>query len=303
MIIRILTIVILSLLSTIPALAEEVLRGSKSDDKLLQEISRSMVHVKGGCFPLGNVFGGGWLREKPVHEVCVNNYYLGKHEVTVGEFRKFVNATGYKTEAEKQDGCHSWEGRMEIKREKYNWHNPGFPQTENHPVVCVTWNDADAFIRWLNSKAGRTYRMPTEAEWEYAARNRGKKYKYSWGNGEPSGNIADEAAERDLSVKAGWTGYDDGYAFTSPVGSYKPNDLGMYDLSGNVYEWVSDWYVKDYYKSSPKKNPQGPDTGTLKILRGGSWNPLPALVKTTNRFMAGTGARGSWMGFRLAHSK
>jgi formylglycine-generating enzyme required for sulfatase activity len=105
-----------------------------------------------------------------------------------------------------------------------------------------------------------------------------------------------------LLGKSDREGYDDGYAFTSPVGSFKPNELGIYDMSGNVYEWIEDWRSRDPYRNSPRQNPRGPEKGTVKGLRGGSWNPLPAIVRTTDRRWAGPGARGAWMGFRLAAS-
>ncbi len=143
--------------------------------------------------------------------------------------------------------------------------------------------------------------MLTEAEWEYAARSGGKEYKYSWGNGEPSGNIGDRTAKTELLGLKGVEDYDDGYSYTSPVGSFKPNELGVYDMSGNVYEWVADWLNEDYYKKSPRNNPKGPENGYWKGLRGGSWNPFPGPVYTTSRRGNIPGSRGAWMGFRLAH--
>jgi formylglycine-generating enzyme required for sulfatase activity len=260
-----------------------------------------MVFVRGGCFQMGNVYGISDRNDNSVHRVCVDDFYMGMYEVTVGEFRKFVEATGYRTEAEQQDGCHSWVGEGEVKRKEFNWRKPNFPQSERHPVVCVSWNDAVEYIQWLNTQTGKRHRLPTEAEWEYAARSRGKHYRFAWGTGPPSDNIADVTAFRELLGVRGSDGYDDGYAFTSPVGSFRPNELGLYDLSGNVYEWVSDWYGKDYYRRSPRQNPQGPETGSIKIMRGGSWNPLPELVKTMSRRGNVPGARGSWIGFRLVH--
>jgi formylglycine-generating enzyme required for sulfatase activity len=270
-------------------------------NKISFDASENMVYVKGGCFQMGDIFGDGWAREKPVHEVCVNDFYLGKYEITVGEFRTFVLAADYQTEAERQDGCHSVTAKAEIKKKEYSWQNAGFLQTDQDPVVCITWNDAQAYIRWLNAKQGVNYRLPTEAEWEYAARSGGKNYKYSWGNSEPSGNIGDKTAKIKLLGLINEKGYDDGYPYTSPVGSFKPNELGVYDMSGNVYEWLADWLSMDYYNKSPRHNPKGPESGHIKVLRGGSWNPFPGHVYTTSRRGNITGSRGAWMGFRLAH--
>ncbi len=261
-----------------------------------------MVFVKGGCFQMGDIFRDVPSSEKPVHEVCVDDFYMGKYEVTVGEFREFVDETGYKTEAEWQDGCHSWirDGREEKIRD-HNWSNTGFPQTVRDPVVCISWNDTYEYIQWLNKKEGKNYRLPTEAEWEYAARSGGKEYKYSWGNGEPSGNIADESAKKELSGLSIWKGYNDGYAYTAPSGSFKPNDLGIYDMSGNAYEWVFDWQEDNYYANSPKYNPKGPAVGKYKLLRGGAWDLQPDTARTTSRYWNMAGARAVCMGFRLAH--
>jgi len=251
---------------------------------------------------MGDIFSGSHPNEKPVHKVCVADFYLGRHEVTVAEFRRFVKETGYKTEAELQDGCHSWtgDGREEKVRD-HDWRNTGFPQTENHPVVCVSWNDASEYIAWLNKKEGRNYRLPTEAEWEYAARSGGRDYLYSWGNGSPAGNVADESARRELSALNIWKGYSDGHAFTAPVGSYGPNELGIYDMSGNVYEWVSDWYKDNYYAESPEHGPGGPDSGRYKLLRGGAWDLRPDTARTTSRYWNIPGARAVCIGFRLSH--
>lgn len=264
-------------------------------------LSDNMVLVRGGCFQMGDIFRDIPSSEKPVHEVCVDDFYIGKYEVTVGEFRMFTEETGYSTEAEKQDGCHSWIGDgTEKKIKEHYWGNTGFPQTDRDPVVCISWNDAYNYIQWLNNKESGNYRLLTEAEWEYAARSGGKDYQYSWGNGEPSGNVADESALKELSGLRIWKDYRDGYAYTSPVGSFRPNDLGIYDMSGNVYEWVRDWHVKDYYKKSPRHNPGGGTKGINKILRGGAWDLQPDTARTTSRYWNMAGARAVCMGFRLA---
>ncbi|MGA2957487.1 MAG: formylglycine-generating enzyme family protein [Thermodesulfobacteriota bacterium] len=264
------------------------------------------IFVKGGCYEMGDTFGDGHEREKPVHEVCVDDFYLGKYEVTVGEFRKFVDSTGYRTEAEKGDGCLTLTGVNWKKDRNANWRSPGFPINDKHPVVCVSWNDAVAFARWMEGRGGKTYRLPTEAEWEYAARDGGKKMKYSWGDGEPSGNIADESAKRRIPNWSGlwdiWSGYDDGYAYTAPVGSFRPNGLGMYDMMGNVWEWCADWYDRNYYQNSPKDNPRGPGNGQKRLLRGGSWFYDPWNVRATNRFWLDPADPFVDNGFRLGAS-
>lgn len=192
----------------------------REEEKKKEELKiEAMIFIKGGCYEMGDTFGDGSSEEKPVHTVCVDDFYMGRYEVTVGEFRKFADETGYKTEAEKGDGCFYWTGKNWEKDKSKSWRNPGFSQTGKHPVVCVSWNDAIEYANWMGKKAGKTYRLPTEAEWEYAARSGGKNNKYSWGNGEPSGNIADEAAKRQFSGWTIWTGYDDGL--------YIPHLLGL----------------------------------------------------------------------------
>ncbi|UCD35147.1 MAG: formylglycine-generating enzyme family protein [Nitrospiraceae bacterium] len=261
-----------------------------------------MAPVRGGCFQMGDIFRDVPSSEKPVHEVCVDDFYLSKYEVTLGQFREFVNETGYRTEAEAQDGCHSWVGDgFEEKVKDHSWQKTGFPQGEDEPVVCVSWNDVNAYITWLNGKTGKKYRLPTEAEWEYSARSRGKAYQYSWGEGEPAGNVADESAQRELGNLKIWEGYNDGHSYTAPVGSYRPNVLGIHDLSGNVYEWVQDWQEDDYYARSPKENPRGPAQGTYKLMRGGAWDLQPDTARTTSRYWNIPGARAVCIGFRLAH--
>ncbi|MEK7306171.1 MAG: formylglycine-generating enzyme family protein [Nitrospirota bacterium] len=261
-----------------------------------------MVFVKGGCYDMGDTFGDGDPDEKPVHNVCVDDFYMGKYEVTVVEFRKFIQETGYRTEAERGDGCFYFDGKKASKDKSISWRNPGFSQTEKHPVVCVSWNDAIEYTNWKSKKAGMNFRLPTEAEWEYAARSGGKNYKYSWGNGSPSGNIADETAKRQFSNFKIWSGYDDGYVYTAPVGSFKANDLGLYDMTGNAWEWLSDWYGEDYYKQSPKNNPKGPPDGKYILLRGGSWGDDPRYLRAANRSGVEPGGRYVNLGFRLALS-
>jgi formylglycine-generating enzyme required for sulfatase activity len=182
------------------------------------------------------------------HEVEITRpFALGVYAVTRGQFRKFVEDDSYRTEAEKDGkGGYGWDAdKNEWKQDpKYTWRNPGFEQTDEHPVVEVSWNDAKAFCAWLGRKDGRTYRLPTEAEWEYACRAR-TTTRFHFGDDEEDlarfANLADASLRR--ATKKGWgIKADDGYAFTAPVGRFKANPWGLYDMHGNVWQWCEDYY-------------------------------------------------------------
>ena len=147
------------------------------------------------------------------------------------------------------------------------------------------------------------YRLPTEAEWEYAARSGGKKYKYAWGNGNPNGNIADQTAKSRFSGWTIWENYTDGYTFTAPVGRFPQGDLGLSDMTGNVWEWCWDWYGSDYYTNSPANNPKGPTSGADRVLRGGSWCNGPARLRASRRDSNAPDGRVNDIGFRLARTR
>ncbi|TAN41083.1 MAG: formylglycine-generating enzyme family protein [Nitrospirae bacterium] len=256
------------------------------------------VLVKGGCFKMGDTYGDRRPEEDkdevPVHEVCVDDVYMGKYEVTVAEFRKFVNDTGYRTDAEKDAGGYSGCMTIDFDDNKWdwrgwaNWKNPNKYQSNrnDHPVSCISWNDAKAFTKWLSSKTGKGYRLPTEAEWEYAARA-GTQTRNYWGNSKD--DACRYANVRDLtSFEGGRTWKEahdckDGYAFVAPVGQFRPNDFGLYDMMGNVWEWCEDWFNKDYYSNSPKWNPTGPTSGEKRIARGGSWIARPLYLRASHR--------------------
>ena len=272
-----------------------------------------LVFVKGGCFLMGDTFGDGIYNEKPVHEVCVDDFYIGKYEVTNSEFEQFINETGYRTKAEKKGTSPglSEKGIDDFgEKSGINWRHPLWPSDNitnkmNHPVVQVSWGDAYQYIRWLNKicwlkKQRLRYRFPTEAEWEFAARSRGKEYKYSWGNGALSGNIADQSLIRYCSIYEVCGGYDDGYVYTAPVGSFSANDLGLYDMSGNVWEWCSDRYDDKYYGTGPKNNPLGAGYDKLyKVARGGSWYYVQRYSRASNRDFYSGDSRNFDVGFRL----
>jgi formylglycine-generating enzyme len=265
---------------------------TRSDEKTVvasykdPSLGMEFIHIQGGCYQMGDTFGDGFPSEKPVHEVCVNDFALAKYDVTVGEFRTFTVATGYKTEAEEKGGCGVFNGSKWEWDATRNWRNPGFNQDDSQPVVCVSWNDAGAFVSWFSKVSGKRCRLPTEAEWEYAARSGGKKEKYAGGN--------------DINALA-WYHDNDGNN-THPVGTKEPNGLGLYDMSGNVLQWVQDWYDENYYSDSIRSNPQGPLSGNEKVLRGSAWSDASAYVRAARRSRKAPSHRGSLLGFRLAFS-
>ena len=193
--------------------------------------------------------------EQPRHEVCVDDFYVARHEVTVGQFRKYIHDTGYRTDAEKNtgghDGCYAKKGSDGWNwRSGYDWNSPGFKQQDNQPVVCVSWNDSQKYISWLNKKSGKHYRLATEAEWEYAARGGTETIRF-WGDDPDQAckyaNVADQTkSPRNTSWKPKHE-CNDGYWFTAPVGHYRPNPFGLYDMLGNVLEWTNDKYDSSYY--------------------------------------------------------
>ncbi len=249
--------------------------------------------------------------EYPRHRVRITRpFYFGKCEVTVGQFRRFAADTGYKTEAER-DGTGGWgynpkTAKCEGRDPKYNWRNPGFQQTDGHPVLNVTWNDAVAFCRWLSHKEKEDYRLPTEAEWEYAARA-GTTTRY-WNGDDPDalarvGNVQDSTGRttfphvQELDIPPG-----SHPQFTLPVGRFPANRFGLCDVHGNVWEWCSDWYGEDYYARSPADDPKGPAEGDLRVRRGGGWNSFPLWARAAMRNWNTARSRCINLGFRVARS-
>ena len=219
-----------------------------------------MILVKGGSFQMGSEDGRS--NEKPLHEVKVSDFYLAQTEVTVKQYNLFCRATE----------------RSPKKGE------------ETHPVVNVSWDDAVAYCKWLSQETGHTYRLPTEAEWEFAARG---------GNAEKDKNYR-YAGSNDLDAVAWYT--DNSGSQTHPVGQKQPNGLGLYDMSGNVWEWCADWYASDYYASSPSTNPQGPPGGSYRVYRGGSWYSFASYLRVAYRDRDYPGSQYVNIGFRPART-
>ena len=226
-----------------------------------------MVFVEGGTFTMGAE--GEMPEEAPAHRVTVSSFWMDAREVTVAEFARFVEATGYRTEAER----FGWSGVFNTETGEWervdgaNWRRPEGPRSEargDEPVCQVSWNDAAAYARW----AGK--RLPTEAEWEYAARGGLEGKRYAWG---------DELRPGGRPVANWWQGRfpegdtgEDGYAARrAPAGSFAPNGYGLYDAGGNVWEWCADWFDAEYYARGPAANPAGPEAGEERVIRGGSW--------------------------------
>ena len=240
------------------------------------------------------------------HRVQITKpFYLAKHEVTVGQFRRFVKDQNYRTEAE-SDGKRGFgfdTSAGGFKQDpQYTWKNPGFTQSESHPVVNVSWNDAQKFLAWLSKRDGRQYASPTEAQWEYACRA-GSHTAFSSGD-DPEGlaavgNVADVTAKRRFSD---WSTIDAevGHVFTSPVGTFRENGFGLFDMHGNAWEWCSDWYAADYYGSSPVSDPLSPLEGSSRVSRGGGWGSLAGFCRSADRFSYAPGLRYFYLGFRVA---
>jgi formylglycine-generating enzyme required for sulfatase activity len=231
--------------------------------RMLLTIEQNMVFVEGDTFTMGCTSekrGDCESDEKPVHTLTLSSFYISKYEVTQAQWVAIMGS------------------------------NPSdFTGCDNCPVEMVSWDDVQEFIGRLNAATGKTFRLPTEAEWEYAARggNNSKRYKYSG-----SDNINDVA----------WYVGNSGIK-THSVGSKQPNELGLYDMSGNVWEWCSDWYGGNYYGNCPTSNPQGPSSGFLRVLRGGCHYEDAVDCRVANRRGTNPGRGNYYFGFRLCLSQ
>ncbi|NGZ59227.1 MAG: hypothetical protein CV081_01825 [Nitrospira sp. LK265] len=277
--------------------AGSFLMGSTTDevDRVIQDSVRELGRDQQTC--------EGWYKpELPQHKVQIDAFYLDQYEVTNRLFKQFIQQTGYRTTAEREGSAWSFvevKGWEEVKGA--NWQKPEAGATvfdsgrADHPVVCVSWDDAQAYCQW----AGK--RLPTEAEFEYAMRA-GTTTRYWWGDGNPGArrveNIADESAKHLLSPIM--SGYNDGYERTAPVGSFEANPWELHDMNGNVAEWTADWYDSNYYAKSPERNPKGPSSGEFRVLRGGSWDSVPDVVRSAVRDRTIPTTRNDHIGFRCA---
>jgi len=276
-----------------------------------------MLLIAAGTFDMGSPEDeAGRASDETRHAVTIKiPYAIGRCEVTVGEFSRFVAATGYPTSAEQGKGCYRWNAAAsQAEQDKnLNWRNPGFkPYDDSHPVVCVSWDDAQAYIQWLNTDLGLpagTYRLPSEAEWEYAARA-GRQTGYFWRAADSEqcrfANGADQTAQQTDSEFIGknWRFADcsDGYAFTAPVGRFQPNGFGLYDTAGNAWEWVQDCYHDDYQGGDSDGRAKQEDNCEMRALRGGSWNNTPSSLRSAYRGRDRPDDASNVTGFRLART-
>ncbi|MDX2143037.1 MAG: formylglycine-generating enzyme family protein [Rhodospirillaceae bacterium] len=268
-----------------------------------------MISIPAGHFMMGDEAGD--PDEKPVHRVAIKSFLLATTEVTVGEYRAFVTATGHAT----TKGCNRYvDGKLTLDPD-LSWDNPGFAQTDRHPVVCITWPDTQAYIAWRNASGGAKFRLPTEAEWEYAARA-GASATTLWAQ---SKDACVQANAMDASTMAAGGGRfalgdpnqykpgdervfpcDDGHGFTAPVGAFKPNAWGLYDMLGNAWEFVADCVTKDYTGAPTDGGVVSTPECRQHMMRGASWNTGPAFTRLTNRSTLADDRRNWGIGFRLA---
>ncbi|HXM94378.1 MAG TPA: formylglycine-generating enzyme family protein [Candidatus Dormibacteraeota bacterium] len=276
-----------------------------------------MVVIPAGSFTMGSPASepGRYDEEGPQRRVSIRQFGVGKFDVTRGQWAVFVSATKRET----RGGCF-WTGRSGSKSDPAgSWRDAGFSQDDDHPVVCVTWGDAQAYVRWLNQRTGRRYRLLTEAEWEYAARA-GTTTPYPWGPS-ASHEYANYGAETCCSPLA--SGHDR-WVNTSPVGSFPPNAFGLYDMHGNVLQWVQDCFaplytglptdgsayetVVDLKMTGLLSRMTGTSSCSYRMVRGADWNDPPAMIRSAYRnFGPGPGAtlqdyRSTGVGFRVART-
>jgi formylglycine-generating enzyme required for sulfatase activity len=250
-----------------------------------------MIYIPAGDFTMGE--------NDDAHMVYLDDYWIGKIEVTRNQFQLFVESSKYKTDAEKSKGAYTKISYKWKQKRGINWKNPGFIQDDGHPVVCISWNDAVEYCKWLSGEKGLTFTLPSEAQWEKAARGADRR-KYPWGNHDPY-YLEEFYANYDPGIY-NWDLYEKKRFYnTSPVEFYPKGEspYGLSDMAGNVWEWCSDWHESSYYNISSPKNPKGPPYGVKRVVRGGSWHDCDMCLCCANRDSFAPSFRGSNLGFRL----
>jgi formylglycine-generating enzyme required for sulfatase activity len=249
------------------AAAQRPARGPTAPPAVVTDGHGDYLYVPAGVFRMGDNAGDGHPRERPVHVVELDAFYIAKHEVTNAEWRKFRDDPGY-------DDPRFWpEGRSVPRDQVPYWtqannHGGGTPGSDPYPVIGVNWDAAVAYCNWLSARTGRTYRLPTEAEWEKAARGTDQR-RYPWGNGIDRAVANFVGAQPYDTVRP--IGFFDGSLRDGLQTRRNASPYGAFDMAGNVMEWCHDWYSRDYYATSPRKNPRGPATGAYRVVRGGTF--------------------------------
>jgi len=260
-------------------------------DEETVELLVKFVPIRGGEFTMGSpVSEANHQDDETQHQVRVSDFSMSKYAVTVAEFKRFVDATGYCTDAEKMSNTKNWRYGVSGLR----------PQSEeDHPVVYVSWNDAVAYAKWLSAKTGKHFRLPTEAEREYACR---------------AGSRMPFDTEENLTTNQ--ANFNGNYFYndhpkgvyrqnTVAVNSFTPNAFGLYNMHGNVWEWCSDWYGKTYYEECKANgtvtNPAGPESGAYRVIRGGGWDYFAEYCRSACRNSRSSASRNSHVGFRLIY--
>lgn len=242
-------------------------------------------------------------RSEPRREVAVKRFAASKFEITRGQYRAFIEATGRKTE-----GCFFWNGTEFELDARRDWRNPGFAQSDAHPALCVGWNDADAYTNWLSHKTGKSYRLLTEAEWEYAARAGTTTMRY-WGDDDNRvcdyANSADQTTQRVTPHGASWGGADcdDRHANTAPVGSFRANAFGLHDMLGNAAEWTQDCWNANYAGAPNDGSAWLSGDCVMRAVRGGAWDDVPAGVRAAYRVGSPVTVRVYARGLRVARDE
>ena len=245
-----------------------------------------MVVISRGSFLMGAPDDEAWIfgDETPQHRVSIDvPIALARHEVTRAQFAQFVRETGHRA-----DGCHVPKSSGRYFNPAKSWRDPGFPQGDRHPVTCVNWEDAVAYSDWLPEKTGATYRLPSSAEWEYAARA-GTTTRFYWGDEVGDGN-----------VNCGYC--PDEFEFTAPVGTFRPNGFGLHNMAGNVWEWVADCWNWTYDGAPDDGSAWETGDCTVRVIRGGSWFHELRFIRSAFRNFHGSDKRVDWNGFRVARA-
>jgi formylglycine-generating enzyme required for sulfatase activity len=283
---------------------EDLDRFSPEQRRITNSLGMQLALIPAGRFIQGSPSSEGCRHgDELPHRVHITRpFYLGVHDVTVGQFQRFVENTGYRTDGEKNPALvyvlpGTLPGTQSALSQMHSWRSPGIAQDKTHPVVDVSWHDAVEFCRWLSALEGQSYRLPTEAEWEYACRA-GSVTRFSCGDDENT--LLKTANVKIIDPEDGTriSGHDS----TLPVGSLAANAFGLDDMHGNVWQWCADWYDWGYYAGAEMDDPQGPSAGDKRVVRGGSFSDMWGFARSARRSARPPHAAEFRVGFRVARS-